>query len=728
VLQLSSFADCVRVVDTTQEHSLILIETEWSVALPNKFVAKGVSDTQVKALESVYWYFPEDYPLSPASPRLRHDFPTHLPHINPYKVGDPVFPCISAMSLAELLHNQGFQAVLLAMSQWLNHAAANELHCPVQGWEPMRRDDTKGLVVVDSNALRSIAAESKSTVCFYRYRYLPYNRSHDFVFGNILTPGLGSDNRSVKRDHIYVHKHTQIANSCAIQLSTNRAVAIDEYRADTVSDYNDLLSLANFLHLQHALAARVSNVLSMASPSAMQKRELAQIHHILVVFCIKRPFHLVGTENSWELLAYRIDISHCVNDTLPVDSSVSSVALMDRCSPTLLQAVSGEHETTARPITIFGCGSLGSKLTLHLAKSGCYEFSLYDKELFSSHNNARHGLTAESIKQISSSKSELLSDALDQLGVSTKATKTDIVKIPGDEQSKIDINSNFIIDTTASQPVTYFLSHHANFKSAKLVQSAMYGAASMGVLAFEGASRCVRVDDVAAYLDTLCLKDEKIQRAMYGGIGPDVNHFGEGCGSLTTIINDIDISILASSLSAIFHKHIQTNNDAESATVHIGHLDKETMNQSWTRHDLIPTVVLSADKDDWQVRILGHIANRIKTKSQSEPKLETGGWLAGYACQLSKTIYVTEEFESPQPPYQSSTRFELPAEGVQELFESVHAKTNGQITFLGTWHSHTGPTSPSALDKKTLANLQLGYDLPIVMLVQIQDNLVKVEC
>ena len=132
------------------------------------------------------------------------------------------------------------------------------------------------------------------------------------------------------------------------------------------------------------------------------------------------------------------------------------------------------------------------------------------------------------------------------------------------------------------------------------------------------------------------------------------------------------------------------------------------MSQSWAKHDLSPTVVLSADTDDWQVRVLGHIANRIKTKSQSEPKLETGGWLAGYVCPLSKTIYVTEEFESTQPPYQSSTRFELPTEGVSELFESVHAKTNEQITFLGTWHSHTEPTPPSALDKKTLADLQLS--------------------
>ena len=28
-------------------------------------------------------------------------------------------------------------------------------------------------------------------------------------------------------------------------------------------------------------------------------------------------------------------------------------------------------------------------------------------------------------------------------------------------------------------------------------------------------------------------------------IGPRINHFGEGCGSVTTIMNDMDISLMS---------------------------------------------------------------------------------------------------------------------------------------------------------------------------------------
>jgi hypothetical protein len=408
---------------------------------------------------------------------------------------------------------------------------------------------------------------------------------------------------------------------------------------------------------------------------------------------------------------------------------VKPVMLIDNCSPNLLQAVSGETVNETRALTMLGCGSLGSKMTLHLAKSGCYSFDLVDKEYFSSHNNARHGLIVQSLDSLGTSKSQLLSDELERLGLISTWTKDDISMLSDKKQAAMGKRSDLVIDTTASLATSYFLAHQAQFSAAQVAQCTLYGASSMGVLAFEGVNRSVRVDDFASYLDTLCIEDKRIQQAMYGGVTPTVHQFGEGCSSLTTVMNDMDISLLTSSMSSILHKHISATSDAENGVIQVGLLDKESNNLSWRKYTLLPTKVIEADvSNEWDIRIIGNVVAKIKSKSMKNPAIETGGLLIGHFCRLSNTVYITDEIEPPTKPYQSSTRYDISTDGLPELFENIHRCTNGQITFIGTWHSHTSPTPPSELDKQTLANLQSNHDFPIVMLVQIGNNLERVIC
>ena len=46
----------------------------------------------------------------------------------------------------------------------------------------------------------------------------------------------------------------------------------------------------------------------------------------------------------------------------------------------------------SQPITVLGCGSLGSKISLHLGRAGFGNMSFVDNEALSPHNSARHAL------------------------------------------------------------------------------------------------------------------------------------------------------------------------------------------------------------------------------------------------------------------------------------------------------------------------------------------------
>ena len=722
-----SAVNCVKDVSVGQY--AVIVETEWVVKLPNRFRKQGVSDTGIREIETVYWRLPLDYPQCAPSPRLRADFPTNLPHLNPYTPGELVYPCISESSLVDLLHSMGLTALFDAACQWLNNAAANELHCPVQGWEHVRRDNTKGLIHADTHAIRADLDTSTDVVKFYNYRYYRVGSSDDLLMGELITPSLGASNSALKKKNLGIDTYSSIRNAPGVLFRTENGKVFDEYRPESVYDFGSLRGFAKGLGLQHAFDARLKHILAMSSPQSMQKQDKAPVEEFMVAFAVKRPFNLIGTESPWELLAYRVYFSQDHEDKIPDESVVRPTQLIERTCPQLLQAVSGDKVEEPVNLGLLGCGSLGSKVALHLAKTGCYQFELIDNDYFGSHNNARHGLIVPDFSSLCFSKSQLLHRQLSSLNVESTPIDKDIRSMGTKAGFSLSKKTDYVLDTTASLPVRYYLSHHCESLRGRLVQSTLYGKSTMGVVALEGDSRSVRVDDIAAFVNTICIGSEPIKKAMYGGEGPQLNHFGEGCGSVTTIMNDMDISLMSAAVSSRINAHIKNSSDTPEGILHVGTIDQSSLDMAWTTYSFPPTLIIPSNNGfDWNVRVLGSVAKKIEELSNDDPMLENGGVIAGQVCQVSKTIYVNYLLDAPKGSVRTRDRFILNVEGLTEEFERIHERTNGQITFLGTWHSHTSATPPSTIDKNSLKKLQVNYDLPIVMLTYTGGHIVRVEC
>lgn len=726
---ISNYSAVKCVKDVSVRPYAVIVETDWAVKLPNMFRKQGVSDTGVRQIETVYWRFPLEYPQRAPSPRLRSDFPTNLPHLNPYTVGELVYPCISESSLEDLLHSMGLPALFDATYQWLNNAAANELHCPVQGWERVRRNNTKGLIYADTHAIRADLDTSTDVVKFYNYRYYRLGSSGDLLMGELITPSLGASNTALKKKYLGIDTHTSIRNSPGVLFRTEVGKVFDEYRPETVHDFSSLRDFAKYLGLEHAFDARLKHILTISSPQSMQKQDKAAVEEFMVTFAVKRPFNLIGTESLWELLAYRVSYSKEHEEIISGKSAVRPTQLIERSCPQLLQAVSGEKVEGPIKLGLLGCGSLGSKVALHLAKSGCYQFELVDNDYFSSHNNARHGLIVSDFSSLCFSKSQLLHRHLSSLNVESKPIDKDIRTMGDNGGFSLNKKTDYVLDTTASLSVRYYLSHHCTLLHGRLIQSTLYGKSAMAAVAIEGDSRSVRADDIAAFVNTLCIGNEQIKEAMYGGNGPRPNHFGEGCGSVTTTMNDIDISLMSAAVSSRVNAHIKHSSEATNGILHIGTIDHSSLDMGWAIYRFPPTLIIPRNNGyDWNVRVLGTVVQKIEELSNKDLTLETGGIIAGQICHLSKTIYVNYLIDLPKSSVRTRDLFILYTEGLSDEFERIHEMTNGQITFLGTWHSHTSATPPSKIDKNSLRDLQLNYDLPIVMLTYTGGHIVRVEC
>ncbi len=118
------------------------------------------------------------------------------------------------------------------------------------------------------------------------------------------------------------------------------------------------------------------------------------------------------------------------------------------------------------PIVHIGCGSVGSKIAMHLARSGQGPFKLIDKAPFSPHNVARHALTP--IPEIPGQpKASLLAHEIGLLRLEAEPINEDIIKICKNPDNKTDPfpnNSRLIIESTGSVAVRDMLASLPNGK------------------------------------------------------------------------------------------------------------------------------------------------------------------------------------------------------------------------------------------------------------------------
>ena len=85
----------------------------------------------------------------------------------------------------------------------------------------------------------------------------------------------------------------------------------------------------------------------------------------------------------------------------------------------------------------------------------------------------------------------------------------------------------------------------------------------------------------------------------------------------------------------------------------------------------------------------------------------------------AKTITITGLIPAPPDSIERPDLFILGVEGLEMKIKNTEKKTNGKVTYLGTWHSHPFGGSASQTDKKTFKKLLFvrNYEPTICLIV-----------
>jgi Prokaryotic E2 family A len=691
--------------------------------LPAQWRSAGQSPSGVKRVEPVTFRFGPGYPVHPPKIRLRADFNRCHPHIQPGAPEDLPNPCLVAGSPQELLRSRSILGLVEQLADWLDKAAMAELIDPKQGWEPVRRDHIEDVLVAEGAWLKGLPHTEAG--CFaFKHSYLSISRDGSDSYWIALKKGervaLGPD--LTKEFTFRDLEPGRSGNGVALVAWSGKQpdgtlFLADRYMPETVATVEDLLVRADQLGCRASLEPKLT-LLQERFLSSKMKVPIP----IVIVLLPRRPYPVIGSQSPIEICPYILELRG--HDDLSGHSLKVVRPAMHRedISQRLMREASGEKDERPRaPWALIGCGSVGSKLAMHMTRAGRAPASLIDRANMSPHNFARHALypTASSSKYgLVGAKASLLEDAVSQLGRTPKIHDLDIVSHMTAQRSLgalIDKDCFAVVNTTGSATVRETLgSQNYSGTRPRVVEACLLGLGAAGLMTVEGPRANPSTTDLICEAYFEIHQRPELAEVIFGTAPVEIA-VGQGCSALTMPLRDSKLSLFAAAIAERLYRLQNEGPPANAGLLLLGSLGSDGLSQSWMERKIEPRILLQCDGVG--VRISPEVDRTIKAECEKRRGSETGGILYGRYCEIGQEFHVVGSLPAPPDSKFSKAEFVLGVEGLKPLLSRLIDGTAGALYPLGTWHNHLMPSGPSAKDTSTSILLSGLQYFPLLMLI-----------
>lgn len=696
------------------------------VEMSQSAVAAGESRNGVRRLERVEVILSGSYPWIAPSFFLRTDFPRNLHHLSGAPGLTTPMPCLVDGDVNEFftsypLLESGILAMVNQMCLWLARAARGSLSDSVHGWEAIPRNDAQHDIICDAESIRKrigakpgwIVLESE----FYRF-----GAPTESLHGNVESFVFVEDNLATLSPIMKKTKDLPFATTISRGLVQGRTMTVvlypgtdsvfDVVLPDTVSTINELTARAADLG-----CAAVFN----AFLTQLQNR-LQAYHHpspitFGVLFCVKRPHVLMDRSSDLELIPYVFDLvleQGRISLFSPARAKdVAAARQIDDVSAGLLRRISGARPIP--PVSLIGCGSVGSKIAFHLARSGVTITSVTDNKYIRPHNLARHAL----LERFSIPKAQVLAEELGRLAQRPSAIICNAASRLADPRATsafVPEGTGLVINTTASLVVRERLSAiPASDVSARLAEVVLFGRGQCAVVLVEGAGRSPNLVDLQTWL-TAHLTDRERDLMFDPRHGLAQIQIGDGCGSMTMPMTDGRLSAMAAMAAEEIMRVASAPEDG--GQVAIGVIGDDGLSTSWRRMSVEPFIQVPVQGGDWTLRLSADVDRRIREDTAHYPAVETGGLLIGSCSARLHTVSIVDVIDAPPDSKRTPSLFVLGTQGLRAAVKARHAASGESLLDIGTWHSHLAEQGPSVLDLKTAVEIAAERSPPAILLIR----------
>jgi hypothetical protein len=706
-----------------------LIALDMNVEMPLAFKADGISPNGVLTSEIVQVRLRGDYPWSSPSFYLREDFPRDLPHLEPASLGRPPRPCLVDGDQREYffqfgLVELGVFRLIHQLALWLQRAAEGTLIHHGRGWEPTLRRNLSNCVSVDAEACRS-AVDRNGGHRILKARFSRTTEDEKVVGdGAYAALNVSQEPTYLKREDkslFSVGKGKEILYGetvcCLVwpdKLPSGKPFVAETYLPETVDTYGRLLERADELGCGRSLRLFFSNLQRVFEGYLLERPT-----PIAVILCARRPYALAGSSSEIELLPYVLEFRALKGRTslLPAGEKqpVAPAMHVNVVNMESLRAISGAPKLS--PVSMIGCGSVGSKMAMHLARSGIEVAALSDSGSLRPHHMARHAVVRAGL---AGNKALELAEELKLLGQSPSVQQDDVLLCMENRDLRrkaLPKGAAFAINTTASLGVREALSTlAANDVKTRISEGALFGRGDGGFLLLEGLSRNPTLCDLIAELYAT-VEDQRLRKLLFDPeFGLTEVQIGQGCGSLTMPMTDMRLSAMTAALTEHFVDSAQSG--AEAGRIVIGAKAEKSSDTAWQRYEVAPFEVVSIEgPEEWTVRISRRVIDQIRSEVRQYPGVETGGVLIGTCSARLRAVTVIDVLAAPEDSLRSASRFVLGTKCLRTAIRKRHRQSGDTLFDVGTWHSHLADQGPSQLDRDTAKKLAEERPPPSVLLI-----------
>jgi hypothetical protein len=692
--------------------------------LPNSWRKAAQSPSGVRAVEPISFLFRREYPIFAPSIFLRPDFDRSHPHIQPGDAGDLPEPCLVAGSPREVLRMRGILGLVEQLVEWLERAAYLRLIDPEQGWEPTRRDHIRDVVIAEGawvtgmptreggchafefGYFAGVAADGTATYWATMSRSKPMAIREDYADTFMFKRGDGF----------------RLGSGVALvawsgKMPDGSPVVSSTYRPETVTTVEGLLARAEELGMRIFLEPKLG-LLQARFLKAKMKVPIP----LVVLLLARRPYPVVGTGSEIEICPYVVELSG--GDSLSAGSGkpVRAAAHREDLSVPLIRRASGDVNSSNSPWTLIGCGSVGSKIALHLARGGRGPSAIVDSGNMQPHNYARHGLypnPSGTDYTFSTPKALLLGEVLSSLKQPAAVHTVDVVSHLVRTKSMaplVDDATQVVVNTTGSASVREVLALpiSAN-RRPRVAEACLLGLGQVGLLTLEGPDSNPSTVDLIAETYSAIHSRRKLRGKVFGRAAAEIA-IGQGCSAATLALPDPRLSMIAAPIAGRLAE-FQRNGLPTDGRVLLGVIGDDEMSLEWTDLPIAARTILRVGAS-MEVRISPGVETTIDSEIALRPGSETGGILVGRYCDITDSFHVVGTLPAPPDSKFSAGEFVLGTEGLRPMLADLIEGSGGALYPLGTWHNHLVPSGPSLTDMGTAVLLSGMQFFPLLMLIK----------
>lgn len=649
----------------------------------------------------------------------RLDFPAEqLAHLNPTPLGHPACFCLIRGDVNDWYATKTVDDVVERTRQWLSDAATGALQPADDEFEFIRFAQRTGFVLYDEDELVAAINEHWSR------RYSAAGR-HVGLFAPLTDKSISSDYFAPRIFRLIKHAGTDDTTvntsflkrfnldnpdqriSAGLVLWPTQDVVFADYFTNVPDTLGAFIAWAD--KLGFALSQMLNTLIS---------RDLYGTSEVPILLVFKRPRKVIGYSSELEIVPFITFIKEPPDGSpgrIDTNVPVLPMSSVKKHTPQRAKMLSGFPTKPDKAILLVGCGALGSKVSLHLARSGTTGQTLVDADLMQFHNVSRHALLGASIW---ANKAVALKEQIQQLYplqtlTDVEAKEQSIQHLLRDDQALLNRHRT-LIDATASKAVERFWQSLPPAKFPRLARIELAHNGNVGLLRVEGANRNPRIDDLWYLLHDQAIENDALSRWLQTDeeqVRKERFAVGQNCSSDTFLMADETVSLHAAALTDPIRRQCLPQPSTQSGLLHYQYVGEHSALHTCQLNVSPVREIRLENRKGWTVRMTEAVAQSMHQQLLDHKPNETGGVVIGHFDKVNQIVYVTRLVDAPPDSVRKPTEFTRGNKGLPKQINTIRRRTGGLIDYIGEWHTHPeGGRHPSPKDLRTVGIMRRRHD------------------